>query len=47
MLLPLTVIGGLDADNAAGVISNAFKEVFNKRLCKRFADSIVFGLTEE
>lgn len=47
LLLPLTVISDQDADNAAKVISNALKEVFNKRLCKRFANSIVYGLTEE
>lgn len=47
LLLPLTVIGDRDAGKAAEIISNALKEVFNKRLCKRFADSIVYGLTEE
>lgn len=47
LLLPLTVIGNQDTENATKIISNVLKEIFDEDLCVRFANSIVYGLMEE
>ncbi len=47
LLLPLTVIKKQDAGNAAEIISDFLKDIFEDHLCNLFANSIVYGLTEE
>ena len=47
LLLPLTVISNQDMGNAVEIISNVLQEIFEKRLCNRLANSIVYGLVEE
>ena len=47
LLLPLAVIDNPDKDEAAHIISNALREIFDKRLCSQYADCIVNGLLSE
>ena len=47
LLLPLTIISNQDMDHATEIISNVLKEIFDEHLCDQFANSIVYGLTEE
>ena len=46
LLLPLTVIRKQNIDHAAEIISGVLQKIFDKRLCKRLANSIVYGLIE-
>lgn len=47
LLLPLTIIKKQDAGNVAQIISNFLKDIFEAHLCNLFANSIIYGLTEE
>lgn len=46
LLLPLIVVNKQDMGYAVKIISNSLEEIFDKRLCNQFANSIVYGLIE-
>ena len=46
LLLPLAVIDISDKNDAVEIISDVLQNVFDKRLCSRFADCIADGLLQ-